>query len=117
SLKANGHQSHIKQSTRKIMKILVLGGGADQVAFIDGFTKRGHEVAFVDYTKHPRAAETNARHFEESALDVAAVVRIAKEHNYERIVTACIDQTVLAAAEASSQLGLMCPFSANAARM
>ena len=68
------------------MKILVLAGGADQIALIKELKLRGHEVVLLDYFENPPAKPYADKHIVASTLDVEAVERYAKEERVSRSV-------------------------------
>jgi biotin carboxylase len=88
-----------------VVRILVLGGGSDQVAFIEALQARGHDVLFADYNERPLARRTGAPHLRVSTLNVEAVTQAARTERVQRVLTACTDQAVLAAAEVNEHLG------------
>lgn len=90
------------------MKILVLAGGADQIALINEFKARGHETILVDYFENPPARPYADKHIVESTLDVERVKEIAIDQKVDLITTACTDQALLTVANVSEQLGLPC---------
>lgn len=90
------------------MKILVLAGGADQIALIKELKLRGHEVVLLDYFENPPAKPYADKHIVASTLDVEAVERYAKEERVSLICTACTDQALLTVSYVSERLGLPC---------
>lgn len=90
------------------MKILVLAGGADQIALINEFKARGHETILVDYFENPPARPYADKHIVASTLDVERVKEIAIAQKVDLITTACTDQALLTVANVSEQLGLPC---------
>ena len=90
------------------MKILVLAGGADQIALINEFKARGHETILVDYFENPPARLYADKHIVASTLDVERVKEIAIDQKVDLITTACTDQALLTVANVSEQLGLPC---------
>lgn len=88
------------------MKILVLAGGADQIALIKELKNRGHDVILVDYFENPPAKSYADKHFVASTLDVDRVKEIAIEEKVDMVCTACTDQALLVMANVSEQLGL-----------
>ena len=90
------------------MKILVLAGGADQIALINEFKARGHETILVDYFENPPARPYADKHIVASTLDVERVKEIAIDQKVDLITTACTDQALLTVANVSEQLGLPC---------
>lgn len=90
------------------MKILVLAGGADQIALIKELKMRGHEVVLLDYFDNPPAKPYADKHIVASTLDVEAVERYAREEKVSLICTACTDQALLTVSYVSERLGLPC---------
>ncbi len=90
------------------MKVLVLGGGADQVALIKELQARGNEVVLLDYLPNPPAKQCVSKHIQESTLDINAVKNAAIRENAELICTACTDQALLTVAQVSEMLNLPC---------
>lgn len=90
------------------MKIIVLAGGADQIALIQELKKRGHEVVLVDYFQNPPAKCFADKHYVASTLDVEAVREIAVAEKADLICTACTDQALLTVAKVSEELSLPC---------
>ena len=90
------------------MKIVVLAGGADQIALINELKKRGHYVILVDYFECPPAKPYADEHVVASTLDVDRVREIAVEKKADLVCTACTDQALLTVANVSEQLGLPC---------
>lgn len=97
-------------------KILVLGGGADQIALIQELQKRGHETILLDYLPNPPAKGYVEKHIEQSTLDLKAVEVAAIEEKVDLICTACTDQALLTVAYVSEKLGLPTYISYNEAR-
>lgn len=90
------------------MKILVLAGGADQIALIQELKKRGHEIILLDYFDNPPAKLYADKHIVASTLDLHAVEKHAREENVSLICTACTDQALLTMSYVSERLGLPC---------
>ena len=90
------------------MRILVLAGGADQIALINELKARGHETILVDYFENPPARPYVDKHIIASTLDVERVKEIAIDQKVDLITTACTDQALLTVANVSEQLGLPC---------
>lgn len=97
------------------MKIMVLAGGFDQIALINGLKERGNEVVLADYFENPPAKKYADRHFQISTLDENAIMNLAKEEKVDLLTTACTDQALLTVARVSEQLNLPCYISAEAA--
>lgn len=92
-------------------RILVLGGGADQIDFIKELKSIGYYVIIIDYNSNPIAKPYADLHIPESTLDVPTVTNIAKGLEVERVVTACTDQALLTVAQVSEALNLPTQFS------
>lgn len=90
------------------MKVIVLAGGADQIALIGELKKRGCYVVLVDYYQNPPAKEYADIHIVASTLDDAKVKKIAQEYKADLICTACTDQALLTVAKVSEELNLPC---------
>ena len=90
------------------MKILVLAGGADQIALIKELKLRGHEVVLLDYFENPPAKPYADKHIVASTLDIEAVEKYAKAEKVSLICTACTDQALLTVSYVSERLGLPC---------
>lgn len=88
------------------MKILVLGGGSDQAAFILELQSRGHDVILLDYLENPPAKKVVRKHIQESTLDIEAVLNAAETEKVDLICTACTDQALLTVAKVSEILHL-----------
>jgi len=88
-----------------VKRIIVLGGGADQVDLLRELKKRGYYTVLVDYYPNPVARPHCDVHVQESTLDREAVLRLAKEYHADNIITACIDQALLTVAYVAEQLG------------
>lgn len=90
------------------MKIVVLCGGADQIALINELKMRGHYVILVDYFENPPAHQYADKHIVASTLDLESVESIVKNEEAEMICTACNDQALLTVSYISEKLGLPC---------
>lgn len=90
------------------MKVLVLAGGADQIALINELKKRGHYIVLADYFTNPPAKSYADRHIVASTLDVEAIRRIASDEKVDLVTTACTDQALLTVAKVSEDLSLPC---------
>ena len=90
------------------MKIIVLAGGADQIALIRELKGRGHEVVLVDYFQNPPAKQYADKHIVASTLDIDAVRDIALKERANLVCTACTDQALLTVAKVSEDLSLPC---------
>lgn len=91
------------------MKILVLAGGADQIALIEELKRRGNNtIILIDYFENPPASEYADRHIVASTLDTEKVKEIAVAEQVDLICTACTDQALLTVAKVSEYLDLPC---------
>ena len=90
------------------MKILVLAGGFDQIALIEEFKKRGHDVYLADYLDSPPARKHVLEHYRVSTLDENGIYNLARDNKFDLIATACTDQALLTVAKVSQRLGLPC---------
>jgi len=89
------------------MKVMVLGGGSNQIDMIKKAKEQGDEVLLIDYLPNCPGKEFADKHLLISTFDSDAIIKAAKEHNVDAIVTAGTDQPVLSAAIASQELGLV----------
>lgn len=88
------------------MRILVLAGGFDQIAFVQELKQRGHNVILADYYSNPPARNYADKHYQVSTLDEKEILKIAKDEKIELITTACTDQALLTMAKVSEKLNL-----------
>jgi len=88
------------------MKIMILGGGSNQIDLIKKAKNQGDEVVLVDYLLDCPGKEYADTHLLISTFDVEAITMAAKEQRIDAIITAGTDQPVLSAAIASQKLGL-----------
>lgn len=93
---------------KKNKRILVLAGGADQIALIKELKRRGHTTILIDYFENPPAKSFADKHIVASTLDVEKVKQIAVEECVDLVCTACTDQALLTVANVSESLGLPC---------
>ena len=97
-------------------KILVLGGGIDQVGLLQDLTNRGYYTILIDYYPNPVAKPYADEHIQESTLDLDKVLEIAIQKKVENIITACTDQALLTVAYVAEKLGFHKQFSYEQAR-
>lgn len=97
-------------------KILVLGGGADQIDLILDLKSRGYYTILVDYYTNPVAQSYADRHIQASTLDKELVLEIAKQEKVENLITACTDQALLTVAYVAEKLNFKTQFSYEQAR-
>lgn len=89
-------------------KAIVLGGTHDHVRLIQILRERGFFVVLVDYLSKPIASSYVDDHIQESALDIKAVLDLAKKLKPELVITACIDQALPTMAYVCEELNLPC---------
>ena len=97
-------------------KIIVLGGGVDQIGLIEDLKERGYNVILVDYFANPLAKPYADKHIQESTLDQEKVLEIAIKENVENVMTACTDQALLTVAYVAEKLGFHTQFSYSQAK-
>lgn len=94
---------------------LILGGIYPHAALAKKLQKRGYYTLLVDYFKNPPAASSVDEHSTESAMDVDAVLRLAKDRHADLVMSPCLDQQMVIAMQVSEALGLPHPFSSETA--
>lgn len=92
-------------------KIIVLGGGADQIDLIKDLKARGYYTVLVDYYQEPIAKPFADKHIVESTLDQERVLEITKEEQAVNIITACTDQALLTVAYVAERMNFSTQFS------
>lgn len=92
------------------MNIIVLAGGADQIALIQELKIREQDIniILVDYFDNPPAKKYANKHIKASTLDIDEVKQIAINEKADLITTACTDQAMLTMAKVSEDLSLPC---------
>lgn len=93
------------------MRILVLGGGSNQLDLIRKIKENHDDVILCDYLPDCPGRHLADHHLLVSTFDEAGVLQAAEDYQVDGIVTAGTDQPVLTAARVSAQLGL--PFYAD----
>ena len=88
------------------MKVMVLGGGSNQVELIKKAKMQGDEVILIDYLPNCPGSKIADMHLPISSFDTESIISVARTHNADAIVTAGTDQPVLSAAIASQEIGL-----------
>ena len=88
------------------MKVMVLGGGGCQINLIERLKSQGDEVVLIDYLSDCPGGALSDVHVKESTFDTPAVLKAAKKHGIEAIVTLGTDQPVYTAAIVAHELGL-----------
>ena len=97
-------------------KIIVLGGGSDQIDLITDLRSRGYYTILLDYYENPIAKKYAHEHRQVSTLDQEAVLQTAKEMEVDGIITACTDQALLTMAYVSEIMHLPCFLTYDKAR-
>lgn len=97
-------------------KIIVLGGGVDQIGLLEDLKKRGYYTILVDYYPNPIAKPYADKHIQESTLKQDEVLNITKNEGAENIITACTDQALLTVAYVAEKLGFRTQFTYEQAR-
>lgn len=105
------HYVSLIENVALMKKILVLGGGADQIDLILDLKERGYYTVLVDYYPNPVAKTYADKHVQVSTLDLEAVLQVAKEENVENVITACTDQALVTVAYVANILGFHTQFS------
>ena len=90
------------------MRILVLAGGFDQIALINGLKDRGHKVILADYLENPPAKRYVDKFWRVSTLDEQKIYELAKMEKVDLVTTVCTDQALLTMANVSKRLDLPC---------
>lgn len=92
-------------------KIIVLGGGADQIDLIIELKERGYYTVLCDYFPNPVAKPYADKHLQVSTLDLEAILKVAKEEKVENVISACTDQALVTVAYVANKLGFHTQFS------
>ncbi len=90
------------------MRVLVLAGGADQIALIQELSKRDTYIILIDFYENPPAKSYVHKHYVTSTLDDKQVKAIAISEKVDLITTACTDQALLTVSKVSEELNLPC---------
>ena len=98
-----------------IVKAIVLGGTIPHIDLITKLKKRGFYVILVDYTDNPPAKSYADIHIQESTLDAAKVVEIARQYSVDLVISGAVDQANCIACYAGEKLGLPIPYSCETA--
>lgn len=91
-------------------KAIVLGGTAPHIELIKQLKNRGYFVILVDYLDNPPAKFFADLHIQESTMDNEAVLKVAKEHDVQLVISACVDQANITACYVAEKLGLTKPY-------
>ena len=97
-------------------KVLVLGGGADQIDLILDLKSRGYYTILIDYYENPIAKPYADEHLQVSTLDQDLVLKIAQQKQVENIITACTDQALLTVSYVAEKLNFHTQFTYEQAR-
>lgn len=97
-------------------KALVLGGTAAHIALLKELKRRGYRTVLVDYYPNPVAKPYADLHVQESTLDFDKVVELAREHEVDLVISACVDQANVAASYAMEKIGKVPPYSYEVAK-
>lgn len=94
----------------KIKKVIILGGGNDQITLIEELKKRLADmyIILIDYFDDPLAKNFADKHIIQSTLNKEKVLEIALQEDIDLIITACTDQALLTMAYVSEKLNLNC---------
>ena len=92
---------------------IVLGGTVPHGELIKELKNRGYTAILVDYFADPPAARYADIHYRESAMDLQAVLKIARQHEADLVISSCLDQQMNIAMKVAEELGLKHPFSAE----
>lgn len=99
-------------SLEKIIKpvAIVLGGTNPHIELIHQLKTRGYYVVLADYLDNPPAKTVADYHEQVSTMDELAVLEIAKKHNAELVISACVDQANITACYVAEKLELTKPY-------
>lgn len=90
---------------------IVLGGTSPHIELIHQLKDRGYFVVLVDYLSNPPAKLHADIHEQESTLDQAAVLSVAKKYNAKLVISACVDQANITACYVAEKMNLPHPYS------
>ena len=90
---------------------VVLGGIVPHGNLLEKLRARGFYTVLVDYFENPPAAKAADLHVRESAMDVDAVLAVAKKYNAALVLCTCLDQQIGIACQVAERLGLPLPYS------
>ena len=90
---------------------IVLGGTSPHIELIHQLKERNFYVILVDYLPNPPAKQHADLHVQESTLDPEAVLRVAKKHNANLVISACVDQANITACYVAEKMNLTHPYS------
>ena len=90
---------------------VVLGGTNPHIELVRQLQSRGYYVVLADYLDNPPAKSVADCHEQVSTMDEQAVLTVARKHNAELVISACIDQANITACYVAEQMGLTKPYS------
>ncbi len=90
-------------------KLLILGGGLFQTAFIETAVQMGLEVITLDYLPSNPGHRLAHRYINLNFTDVAAVVEAARRERIDGVAVFASDSALPAAAQTAVELGLWAP--------
>lgn len=95
---------------KNIGRVIVLGGGNDQIELIKTLRSKFEKVIviLIDYFINPPAKSYSDKHYQCSTLDPKKVLEIAQKEKIDLIITSCTDQALLTMAFVSEELNLPC---------
>lgn len=88
------------------MKLLILGGGNNQVNAIKEAKLKGHEIVVSDYYKDAPGKKYADYKELVSTFDVEGNIRVGKKHNIDGVMTLGTDQPVYTVSKVAESLGL-----------
>lgn len=88
------------------MRLMVLGGGSSQLNLIQRAKSDGHIVILADYLQNCPGRQFADIYLPVSTFDTEGVLKAAKDHKIDAIVTTGTDQPVYTAALTAQALGL-----------
>lgn len=97
-------------------KIIVLGGGIDQIGLLIDLKKRGYYTVLVDYYSNPIAKPYADKHIQASTLNLEQVLDITKHEEAKNIITTCTDQALLTVAYVAEKMHFQTSFSYKQAK-
>jgi biotin carboxylase len=97
-------------------KLLVLGAGRHQSPLIRRAEERGLAVVAADYLRDAPGKEFATHPELVDSLDVAATIKLARQHQVSGVITTGTDMAVVTMAEVAAALGLPCYLSPESAR-
>lgn len=87
---------------------MISAGGFPQIALIYELKSCGYTVVLADWNENPVAKKHADIYYQESTLDIEAIIAIAQKEAVDFLITACTDQALLTVVKVSETLGLPC---------